>query len=226
MVIPKNKFSSLNHIQKIIKVFCVIFKEQNLWVVVKKSSILGVILDKKVEFWKTCEKGINSSSNFQKKKLSHISKKKVQILESFQKISILWVTQKKVSILWVIFKKKKLNSLSLIFVGKKSILRVELKTGSILWVVSNKRVQFFESYQKKVFNSLSQIRKRVQSFPIKKVPFLDSYFKKKFNSLSHIWKNVQFFASYSKKKGSILRVVIKKGSILWIILQKSSNFWF
>ena len=87
---------------------------------------------------------------------------------------------------------------------KSSILWVKkgffLTQGSILWVIFKKRVQIFELYSKKGFNSLSYIQK-------KKVQFFELF--EEFNTLSHIEK-------WFLKRGSILWV-IKRVSHLWVI---------
>ena len=59
------------------------------------------------------------------------------------------------------------------------------KNGSILWLI----------FQKKIFNSLSHIDKKINSVShiVKKVH------RKRFNSMGHFWKRVLFFALYSKK---------------------------
>ena len=43
----EKRFNSLSRIQQKSSIFWVIFKELNLWVVLKKGSILGVLLEKK-----------------------------------------------------------------------------------------------------------------------------------------------------------------------------------
>ena len=102
-------------------------------------------------------------------------------------------------------------------------------------------VPFFQSIFTKKFNSWSQVqKKKVQVFE----PFflegsiLRVILNNGFNSLRHIQrKRIQFFASYSKKKDSILCVVFKeqgfhslrqiqnKGSILCVILEKQGHFF-
>ena len=77
------------------------------------------------------------------------------------------------------------------------------KVFNLLSRIQQKRVQFFESYQKKEFNSFSSILW---------VKF-HSVSKKRFNSVSHI-----------QKKSSILWVKFKK-LILWVIFWKKFISW-
>ena len=93
---------------------------------------------------------------------------------------------------------------------------------SIKWVrfiesYSKKKVRFFWVILRKRFNSLNHTQKEVQFFRVmfRKSSILCVIFK----------KIVQFFASYSKKKGSILWVVFKKSSTLWVI-QRVQHFVF
>ena len=128
--------------------------------------------------------------------VSHVEKKGSIPWVIFLCFEKMWITFKKGSIIWLIFQKK-FNSLSQI----KKI---------ILWVI-------LKRFYWKMFNSSSHILIRVQFFQSywKKVQFCDSYSKKK----------VQFCESnfFFKKKGSILWVISKKGSILsilWVFFQK------
>ena len=80
-------------------------------------------------------------------------------------------------------------------------LRGLMKKGSILWI-NKKKVQFFDSYSKRWFNSLSHVQKGSILWVIffKRGSILWVIQKRRFNSLSHAQKKVQFFESYSKKK--------------------------
>ena len=107
---------------------------------------------------------------------------KVKCLESFLRKKTLWITLKK-------------------FHFFESVEKVF----NLLSRIQQKRVQFFESYQKKEFNSFSYSKKS----SILWVKFK----KKRFNSVSHI-----------QKKSSILWVKFKK-LILWVILWKKFISW-
>ena len=220
----RKKFNSMIHNQKK-AIFWVIFKEQYLWVLLKKgfnseslitrktSSILRVIV----------RKGWNSSSNVQKKRfifLSHIWKKKTvlsvifwKIFESYPKKDQFLEScskKKKGWILWVMFFWKKKHALSRIF-GKK-------------------KFNSLSQIQKSGFNSLSNVEKKgsiSMSYVKRKIQFCESCWKEGFNSLNYIfcfWKNsgsrskrVQLFDSFSKKVNSLSQI---KNLILWVILKK------
>ena len=128
---------------------------------------------------------------------SHWKTRKVQFFES----------ERKTSTLWVILKKR--------FIKRGSIRWVKsyfLKKSSIQRVIQ-KKVQYFESYQRKKVESSESywrisilwvvFKKKVQcpkKVIFKKVQFCESY-----------WKKIQFCESYSYfKKKSILRVTVKK----------------
>ena len=221
---------------------------QSQWdILFKKGSILWVMLKKvqifEKKLWKNqflesfCEEGsilwIMFFFFLKKKKrfnsLSHIQKS-FRFFESYQKKSNLWV----------IFCQKKIHFFESLE-EKSSILWVMLKKCAILWVVF-----------KKVFGSLSHIRKN-QTFGSyllnkssllwvswgKKSSLLWVNWRKRFNSLSYVAKRVQFFESY--QKNSILCIISqnfnpffgsyqRKSSILWVIFSKKkfnslSHFW-
>ena len=213
-----------------------------------KSSILWVIL--KNHFFE---------SFFKKKKfnsLRHNSKRKFNSLSHFWKEgSILWFCQnlrekdqslrhiqEKRFILRVIFRKKG----SILWVMKKRKVQ-------FLWLMLERRVQFreshekmvqfcescfffekvqlFESFVKRSFNSLSFVS-HVQK---KKNHFFDSCWKSGFDSLTHIEKEgsvlwvtlskVQSFDSYFQKV-QFLKVIFWRGSSLWVILKKKKKVQF
>ena len=189
----QKRFNSLSHIREKVEssesywrisILRVVLKKKSSMskkkVMFKKTSSIVWVVLKKIQF---CE----SYSYFKKKKHfeSH-NEKRDQFFESF----FCWwkMFWKEGSSLWVI---KKSNYL--IFFGEKTkSLSHVIKKGSILRVILKK--------------SLSHIEK-------KKVQFFVSYFWWKFNSLSRFfWQNskIQFFDSCSKKKKSILRVMLKK----------------
>ena len=168
--VSHKKFNSLSHMQKKFNqyqkkssILWVILENKIgsiLWVILKKTSTLVVILrrgsKKKSSILWVIYKEFNSVSHLSKKKISIfwvsfliqnpilwiilVKKEEVQFCKSYKNSSILWVLfRKNASIRVKIEKeKKKLNS-----------LRQIRKKGSILWVIQ-KRVQFFESYKKKV----------------------------------------------------------------------------
>ena len=89
-----------------------------------------------------------------------------------------------------------------------------------------RKVQFFESYQRKKswirvvlenFNSSSRIQKK--KFNFEKVIFK----KKKDQFCDSYWKKSSMIRIRTSKKNSILRVIVKKGSILRVIFWKI--FW-
>ena len=105
--------------------------------------------------------------------------------------------------------------------------------GKILWVMFKKKVQFFESYLTKGFNSVNRIqKKRFISFShteSKRGSILEGHIfhfffwkKKKLKSTSLVQKKVQFFESCQKKKVHSFSHV-KKGSIFWVIFQEEFN---
>ena len=163
-----------------------------------------------VQFCESCWKEFQFFESYYKKRFNSWSH-----FFFWEKGSILWVIFFKDSILWGI-SRKKFYSLSHIFwknsvyfesyFKEGSILWVKLEKSSILWVVLKKKVQFFESYWKKV--------------RFLKVKIFDP---KRLKSLSHE-KKVKFFESHEKvrkcwisqnepyfQKGSILKVIF----ILW-----------
>ena len=145
--------------------------------------------------------------------------------------------------------------LRVMFVQNNSLYHIEkiqffesVKKGfNLLSRIQQKRVQFFESYQNKEFNSFSYIQKKGSILWViykkkgiilwvkfkQKVQFCESTFEKRSNSLRHIWtkgpilcvklkKRVQFGVSYWKKS---IRVKLKKSSILCVWKKKSSILW-
>ena len=153
--------------------------EKFLWFMFKKSSILWVIVEKRVRFVDSYWKGGFNA-------LSHIQffesnwKRRIECFESYWKKTslILWVdSKKKGSILWIIF--RKVQSFESHF-SKGSILESLFFFEKVFESYWKNSVQFFES-STKGFNSLRHIQKRG------------------FNSSSHNQKRRQFFASYWKK---------------------------
>ena len=139
--------------------------------------------------------------------------------KNFEQIKILWVTLKMGSILWVMFEKYvqifesrskvgkilslKKRSTSLRHLQEKSsILCVNIFKNWNIWVIV--KVQFFESYWKKVHEKGPILW---VIFPKKKINSL-SHTQKGFNSLSHVfqkgsiysrhifWKSKKFFKSH------------------------------
>ena len=99
------------------------------------------------------------------------------------------------------------------FINKNWILWVIIFVWKIQYFESYwKWVQFFESYQKKEFNSLSQFFSQKQHF--------ESYFKKRFNSLSRFFEK-KSLSHINKVLNSLSR--IQKCSILWVVFKKKLN---
>ena len=136
---------------------------------------------------------------------------------------------RKNSILWVMFKKKRFNSVRFFFfLQKKKCVQffesywtkgfnlwvVFLKTGSILWVI--KRAQFCES-RKQGSTLWVTFEKKAQFFEShsRKVQFFESYSKGWV-----IFKKVQFCESHRKEKSVQYFESFKKGSILWVFFLK------
>ena len=182
----------------------VILKNSFVWVFFwKKNSILWVII-KAVRFfhlffligsflWVIFKK-IKFFESYSKKRFNSLShtQKEVQFIESYslKKVQPFESNSKTHNSLSQIEEKKRFNSLS--HMGTQEKLNS--------WSHTAKRLQLFESYweevHKKRFNSMSHF---------KRVQFFESY-KRKIKSLRHIQrKRVQFFESYSKKKISSLR---------------------
>ena len=130
----------------------------------------------------------------------------------FKKVQFFESNKKKGSIGWVIFGKE-FNFLSFFFSHIQ-------KMGSILWVIFKKKERF---------NSMSHLKSSTLWVILKSGSWR--------SSILWVIYRVQFFASYSKKKGSILCVVLKekgdnplrrsqsKGSILCVILEKQGHFF-
>ena len=218
-VILRMRFNSLNHTQKEVQFFRVMFIKSSIHCVIfKKGSILCVIFK---------EKGFNSLSYIQKKvqffelfeefnTLSHIEKwflKRGSILWVIKRVSFLWVIwrvqffesyfSKRCSILWVFFPKVQ---------SFESLLKKKQK-GSILWVIFPDRITF----KKMGSISMSHVEKRVQ--------FLWVMLKKGSISMSHVEKRVQFLWVMLKKGFNFYESCWKKGSILWVVLLKGSIRW-
>ena len=120
---------------------------------------------------------------------------------------------KKGSIRWVIFEKKRFDSLS----RMQNLESFWKKRGqSIVRVMFNKK-----------FNSLSHVQQKVQ--------IVESCKKEGFNSVSHLEKMIQFCEScFFFLKESLILWVIKKVSLFWLIFFRKSilrviisrEFWF
>ena len=180
--ISKREFKSSSHLYKgsILWLLWVIFEEN--------KSILQVIIQKFL--WVVFEnERFNSVSHIGKEGsiLRVKLKKRVQCFESY---SILWVKLKKKKkktsvplILWVVLTKERFNSLNHTYkVQSFWVTFSKKRESSILWVTLEK-IQFFESYSRKVI-----IFKKVQFFAsfFKKVQFIVTWSKRGFNSSSHI----------------------------------------
>ena len=143
---------------------------KNLWVILKKSSVLCIVFlvkaqffesfffffdkNSKIQFFDSCSRNFNSLSHFFEKIL-RVMLKKVQFFESHKKKS---------SILWVYF-----------FFFEKSFIFLEknVKTSQKKWV------RFFESYSKKrkvLFFCHAQKKKHFFELHSKKVQFFESVF--------------------------------------------------
>ena len=196
----KEKFNSYwEEVHKRGSIQWVIYKEFNslshCWNK-QKGSILWVIFWDGIIF-KKLKKNLDST------------KKKAQFFESngWKKSSILWVQCKKGSTLSVKFKKV-FNTLSH-FLWKNSTLWVVLIKKRVQFESCKKVIQFqfLEHFEK--INSLSHIGKQER--------FKRHIEKKDFNSLSHIEKrlfqkgSIPFFKSHS------LSLFLTHGSILWVI---------
>ena len=199
----KKLFNSLRHIQRLkVSILWVKLNNSNLWVLLKRKSIL----EKRFNFFESYWKKINSLSQTKRfNSLSH-HKKSNSLDQSWEKFNSL--------------KEKK----------KGAILSAVFLKGSILWVILKKEVQFFESYEKK--NQFWDFFEKKVSFFLncfstkkfnfwvtfkKWFRFFESYSKKKekrFHSLN------QFF-----KKSNPLTHIQKDGSILWVMFKKRFNSW-
>ena len=174
-------FNSLNHVQKVGSI-----SMSQCW---RKSSILWVMLNRRVQFFESCwTEGFNSFSHVEQKGsiLWVMLKRRVQFCQSFWKegFNSVSLIKKKGSIQWIIFFEK-FNSWSQ---NKKGFQCLE----SFLFFPT--KIKFIESHsEKKKFNSLSHIQQ-------KKFNSLEQYLwvliKKGFNSESLIRKKrVQFWES-------------------------------
>ena len=127
------------------------------------------------------------------------------------------------SILWVLVKKGFIESYS-----KK-------RKGSILWVLPKfnswshitKKVQFFESYSKRVpFFESSKKSSNHWDILTKRIQFFESYFKKCDNSLTHISKNGFNSLShmFKKKRFDPLSALWPTNFRLWITPEIGLDF--
>ena len=207
------RFNSLSHIQK-------------------SGSIIWVILNKKVQLFESNSKKCPTLWVKFKKIFNSLSQtQKVPFFESYPKrVPTLWVKfKKKSSTLWVILRrgskkevhfygslKKEFNSLN--HVCKKKEIH-SLSFFLISWKKKLNSLSFFFQNKNKIY-SLSQIREKFKSLSYirKKGSILWVIFRKRLNSLrqkkvqffASNKKRVQFFAAYSKKKSSILCVVLQE----------------
>ena len=145
---------------------------------------MSQILEIRFIFSESCWKGFNSVISWKKKKQILTKKSILGVIFKKKSGSILWVIFKKHSILWIIFLKSSISTLSHVIC-------------SILWVILKRKVQFCESCSKQG-QSLSAIvekgfknEEKVQSFEL--------YRKKRFNSLGHVKQKVQSIESIFEK---------------------------
>ena len=188
----------------------------------KKTPILWLILNKRNSIlWAIFEEKFNSLS-LKKKKVLRVKVKRVQLFESCFCLKVIFSRRFHSSN--QIFSKKK--NFASFFLRKKSILWVVIfwKEFNVLTIFQPKIFKFWVRFKKR-FDSLSQVqKKKVQVF---------EQFSRRFNSSSHYKQSFQFFASYSKKKDSILCVIFKdkgfnslrriqrkKGSILCVVFKE------
>ena len=198
----KSSINSLNH-QKMFLYFDWYFSENQF--------IESSFLQKGLILWDISKRKFKSSSHIEKKKrfnsLSQVQQK-VQFFESCSKK-----------------KKQFFQSWS----TKSSIFRVMFRKSSILWVKKIMKIfQFFESYPKKGFNSLSHVKKTFN--------FYESCWNEGVNSVNHMEKiqfceSCFFKKSLSQKKSLFLfdifwenhsssHLFSKKGWILWRISKR------
>ena len=178
------------------KIFVSTWKNSNFWVSEKKGSICWVGFNKEFNSSSLIrKKEFNSFESYQKKEfnsLSHIRKKEFNSFSNFFSKNIQFCES---------------NS------KKKSILWVIISKNSILWVIFRKSSILWVKFNKSSFLGVKFWNR---------VHFLESYLNKKSDSLRHIQqKRFQFYASYSRKKSSILwSYSKKKGWILWVVFKK------
>ena len=221
----KQKLSAWSHTKKVQFVesyskinFWVMFEEQNLWVVLLKGSILGVLFG---------EKRFSSESQFLKKKkyLSHTQKNlnSLSHVLFFKKSSILWVVFflrkifesfffSKNTILWVI-SKKVFNSLSRFcesfFFWKNSLSHTQKVQFCVSYLLekSSIRVIFDKRY------SLSHIPKKGSNSLTHFQKIKDLFFEYLFKEKLVIFKNKINSSSYIFYKWSILKIIWKNCSV-------------
>ena len=221
-------------------------KSSILWVVLIKGSIRWVKrkrfnsvshIQRKVQFWESCEKRVQFFQSYWKKvqfcgsysrkrfnSLRHIEKRFNSSSHSWKRMeTILYFRKKKSATLWDFSVDTRFNSLS--HPSRKS---------SILRVIFEKiRAQFFESNSKNPVHFFESMQKKNQFFASywKKTSTLLVILrssKKRGSILWVLYKEFHPLSLFFLTQGSILWVILLEhwGSIFWVIFQKSGSIFF